>query len=243
MGGFNAFFARAYGLPGTIQQTYGSAFDPFLNDQNFFLSVVTLEELGATGLVKFSPSSFALLYILHFQIHTSRGIIWKHLTNHPQIVIESCEILVDRLYSLYRTVLPLFCILSWILSISYVNPHHHHYIKKADKRLALGNKGLAGLASNPVLANGIAGLATSATAQATIERFVLWTLRDAVSHPFSLLCLAVGLLSLNSLKWKGGKTPCTDTGLSVLTSNFLTHSQYMLRLFCFHDSCSALESK
>ena len=34
---------------------------------------------------------------------------------------------------------------------------------------ATGNKGLIGLTSNPVLANGIAGLATSATAQATIE--------------------------------------------------------------------------
>ena len=48
-GGFNAFLARAYGLNGTVQQTYGVAFDPFLNDQNYFISVVTLEELGATG--------------------------------------------------------------------------------------------------------------------------------------------------------------------------------------------------
>lgn len=49
VGGFNAFFARAYGLPGTVEETYGQPFNPFLNDQNFFLSVVTLEELGATG--------------------------------------------------------------------------------------------------------------------------------------------------------------------------------------------------
>ena len=49
VGGFNAFFARAYGLPGTVEETYGQAFNPFLNDQNFFISVVTLEELGATG--------------------------------------------------------------------------------------------------------------------------------------------------------------------------------------------------
>lgn len=48
-GGFNQFFALAYGLSGTVQQTYGQAFNPFLNDQNFFLSVLTLEELGATG--------------------------------------------------------------------------------------------------------------------------------------------------------------------------------------------------
>ena len=52
---------------------------------------------------------------------------------------------------------------------------------------AIGNKGLAGLISNPVLANGVAGLATSATAQATIERFVLWTLRDSVSFHRSTL--------------------------------------------------------
>lgn len=44
-----------------------------------------------------------------------------------------------------------------------------------------GNKGLAGIISNPVIANGVAGLATSATAQATVERFVLYTLRDTVS--------------------------------------------------------------
>jgi len=48
-GGFNQLFARAYGLSGTVEETYGTAFNPFLNDQNFFLSVVTLEELGATG--------------------------------------------------------------------------------------------------------------------------------------------------------------------------------------------------
>lgn len=53
VGGFNQFFARAYGLNGTIEQTYGQAFNPFLNDQNYFLSVVTLEELGATGNIFF----------------------------------------------------------------------------------------------------------------------------------------------------------------------------------------------
>jgi hypothetical protein len=34
---------------------------------------------------------------------------------------------------------------------------------------ARGNKGLAGLVDNPVHSNAIAGLATSATAQATVE--------------------------------------------------------------------------
>lgn len=95
-GGFNQFFALAYGLSGTVQQTYGQAFNPFLNDQNFFLSVLTLEELGATG-----------------------------------------------------------------------------------------NKGLAGLASNPVIANGISGLATSATAFATIERFILTQLQTSIIQPFN----------------------------------------------------------
>ncbi len=47
-----------------------------------------------------------------------------------------------------------------------------------------GNKGLTGIISNPVIANGVAGLATSATAQATIQRFVLWTLRDTIIEPF-----------------------------------------------------------
>ena len=49
---------------------------------------------------------------------------------------------------------------------------------------ATGNKGLAGLTGNPVLANGIAGLATSATAQATVERMLLYQLRDEIIEPF-----------------------------------------------------------
>ncbi|KAK9840164.1 hypothetical protein WJX74_004488 [Apatococcus lobatus] len=51
-GGFNKFLAQAYGLTPTataIQEKFGSAFDPFQNDETFFLSVLTLEELGATG--------------------------------------------------------------------------------------------------------------------------------------------------------------------------------------------------
>lgn len=67
VGGFNAFFARAYGLPGTVEQTYGQAFNPFLNDQNYFISVVTLEELGATGnhiSSKHMPFIFLLSYFM-----------------------------------------------------------------------------------------------------------------------------------------------------------------------------------
>ena len=49
---------------------------------------------------------------------------------------------------------------------------------------ATGNKGLAGLTGNPVLANGIAGLATSATAQATVQRMLLWQMRNFTVEPF-----------------------------------------------------------
>ena len=49
-GGFNGFLAAAYGLGNrSVEEAFGSAFDPFLNDQNFVLSVLTLEEFGATG--------------------------------------------------------------------------------------------------------------------------------------------------------------------------------------------------
>jgi hypothetical protein len=95
-GGFNAFMAAAFKLNGTVEETYGAPFDPFKNDVNFVLSVLALEELGATG-----------------------------------------------------------------------------------------NKGLALLLVNPVHANAVAGLATSATAQATVERFLLWQLRHEIVEPFN----------------------------------------------------------
>lgn len=77
--------------------------------------------------------------------------------------------------------------------------------------LTVGNKGLAGLISNPVIANGVAGLATSATAQATVERFVLWTLRDTVRFSTQVLhfclCLLIRVLDCNLLSthpvWMG----------------------------------------
>lgn len=63
---------------------------------------------------------------------------------------------------------------------------------------ATGNKGLAGITGNPVIANGIAGLATSATAQATVERFLLWQLRNETIEPFGetaqQVCLLLQLL-------------------------------------------------
>lgn len=40
-----------YKLPAneTVKSKFGAAFDPFKNDQNFFLCMLALEELGATG--------------------------------------------------------------------------------------------------------------------------------------------------------------------------------------------------
>jgi len=49
---------------------------------------------------------------------------------------------------------------------------------------ATGNKGLIGLISNPVIANAVAGLATSATAQAAVQRMLLWQRRDEIVEPF-----------------------------------------------------------
>lgn len=51
-GGFNKFYAAAFGLAHTstaIKEKYGVEFDPFLNDETFVTSVLALEELGATG--------------------------------------------------------------------------------------------------------------------------------------------------------------------------------------------------
>jgi hypothetical protein len=51
--------------------------------------------------------------------------------------------------------------------------------------LGLGTlQGLVGLLSNPVLANGVAGLATSATAFAAVERTLLYQMRNATVEPF-----------------------------------------------------------
>ena len=49
-GGFNGFLAAAYNLGNrSVEEAFGSPFDPFMNDQNFVLSELTLEEFGATG--------------------------------------------------------------------------------------------------------------------------------------------------------------------------------------------------
>ncbi|KAL0047027.1 hypothetical protein WJX82_004476 [Trebouxia sp. C0006] len=94
--GFNAVFARAYGLEDgeTISKLFGSDWDPYVNDATFALSMVFLEELGATG-----------------------------------------------------------------------------------------NKGLIALHTNPILADSTAGLATTATAFAAIERSILFDLKDEIVPP------------------------------------------------------------
>ncbi|KAK9865943.1 hypothetical protein WJX84_012323 [Apatococcus fuscideae] len=49
--GFNGILAAAYGLaPGeTIEKLFGKKWDPYVNDATFTISMLTLEELGATG--------------------------------------------------------------------------------------------------------------------------------------------------------------------------------------------------
>ena len=46
-------------------------------------------------------------------------------------------------------------------------------------------QGLVGITSNPVLANGIAGLATTATAFAAVERTLLYQMRNFTVEPFN----------------------------------------------------------
>ena len=46
-------------------------------------------------------------------------------------------------------------------------------------------QGLVGITSNPVLADGIAGLATSATAFAAVERALLFQMRNYTVEPFN----------------------------------------------------------
>ena len=51
-GGFNTYFAAAYGLEHTadaIKNEFGRAFDPFKDDESFTVAMWSLEELGATG--------------------------------------------------------------------------------------------------------------------------------------------------------------------------------------------------
>lgn len=52
------------------------------------------------------------------------------------------------------------------------------------KMFMLHVQGLAGIVGNPVLSQAIAGLATSATAQATLERVMLFDLKDKIIEPF-----------------------------------------------------------
>ena len=68
-GGFNGFLAAAYNLGDrSVEEAFGSPFDPFMNDQNFVLSVLTLEEFGATGnkVSALTLAQAAVKEMLHF---------------------------------------------------------------------------------------------------------------------------------------------------------------------------------
>lgn len=74
VGGFNQWFAMAYNLTAqnkTIAQQFGRDFNPFENDATYFVSVLSLEELGATG-KHFSPHSIPPTLALRPEICTSK---------------------------------------------------------------------------------------------------------------------------------------------------------------------------
>jgi len=137
--GFNSLMIVAFDLKRrgnekaneTIAREFGEAYDPFRNDQNFVLSVLSLEEVGARG-----------------------------------------------------------------------------------------NKGLTGLLSNPVLANAVAGLATSATAQGTSERHVLWRLRNEIIHPFNETAQQV-FARVSAARDKLDGAPKDDQGLIQTDPRFI----------------------
>ena len=125
--------------------------DPFANDENFLLSMLTLEELGATGnkvcchagvifsgytRLQTSVHCVVPLYVDHASIQA--GMLFRWLTPPPR----SCYHIG---IALSKSVTGTCALTSFAM------------------------QGLVGITSNPVLANGIAGLATSATAQATVE--------------------------------------------------------------------------
>ena len=97
--------------------------DPFGNDESFLLSMLTLEELGATG----NKVCGSFLSVHCAVLCSASSYAHGLLSNRQEI-------------ALWSTIAHVCCV-----------------------------QGLVGITSNPVLANGIAGLATSATAQATIQ--------------------------------------------------------------------------
>jgi hypothetical protein len=77
---------------------------------------------------------------------------------------------------------------------------------------ATGNKGLAGILGNPVLATSVAGLATSATAFATMERMLLWQRRTNIVEPFGETVQQV-FARLSAMRDRLDGPPLTDQGL------------------------------
>lgn len=78
---------------------------------------------------------------------------------------------------------------------------------------ATGNKGLAGILGNPVLATSVAGLATSATAFAAVERMLLWQRRKNIVEPFGETVEQV-FARLSAMRDRFDGPPLTDQGLT-----------------------------
>ncbi|BDA43080.1 Desiccation-related protein PCC13-62 [Coccomyxa sp. Obi] len=141
-GGFNQFLGAAFGLTGgkTVASVFGKPFDPFLNDENFLISVLTLEELGATG-----------------------------------------------------------------------------------------NKGLVSLLANPVIATGVAGLATSANSQATVVRMLLWQRRNNTVIPFNETVQQV-FARISALRDSLDGPQIDDQGLINTDPRYIAVPQYYVNM-------------
>ena len=78
-GGFNKFYAAAFGLAHTstaIKEKYGVEFDPFLNDETFVTSVLALEELGATG----NKVSLCSCIVLALHARINKSMRFRHVS-------------------------------------------------------------------------------------------------------------------------------------------------------------------
>ena len=59
-----------------------------------------------------------------------------------------------------------------------------HAMREEGMQDEMSMQGLVGIISNPVLANGVSGLATTATAFAAVERTLLYQMRNETVEPF-----------------------------------------------------------
>lgn len=217
------------------------AADPFLNDQNFILSVVSLEELGATGNKVSGQCNWpvCLLCVRFFQ-HCVSSTAYQMVssiggdnrlrtdpsmdqawisTQHNQATVVLLSMSLIRIVLLRGRS---FCCCSYVQHESHLpvrkwsrlhcpspwSPHKNAMLAHAEAfhchrhlpapcvtdlypcayvrciMLLVLLQGLAGIVGNPVLSQAIAGLATSATAQATLERVMLFDLKDKIIEPF-----------------------------------------------------------